>query len=763
MGESANIIDLEDGWFMLHRRIVKLINQLASAASQHYEPSTRDYMYIYSTVYKMCNQEPPNEYSQQIYDKYCQSLKEYIISKVLPALRKELTDEFLVLRELVKWWEHYKAIIRYLSNMLYYVDDIFVQENELPSLAKVGFTCFRDQLVYYDMLSNIKDAAIKLINRERDGEKIDLPLLKSILHFFLQIGIDSMDFYKNNFEVHILEDTETYYSGKAALWILQYSPAEYLVKAEDCLKHEKNRVASHYLHSSAEQKLLEKVSNELLARYETQLLEDSRCHAWLNAGNKTDLSRMYRLFSTIPKGLEQIAKIFSQNITSKGTALLIKWADALKHEVIDMRDTLPGIQEHSFVHQVMEFHDTYMDFVEHVFGNNKLFLIALGNVFDVIWNEKVAGITCAELLAAFCNTLLKSGASGNMLDDQMDSELEKALNLVRYLDDTRLFSEFCRKTLANRLLFNKDANESQERRFLSKLKLHCDVVDTSKMEVMLNDFALSRETQATFLDISKKNLRIDFSVTVLNTIRWPTWERSELNLPSEMVNCVEVFKQFYSTQHKRRKLTWIYSMGTCDIISKFDLKIIEITATTHQAVTLLLFNDSQTLTYEDIKFELNLPDEDVEPLLQSIACTDFKILLKQPSNKTISPSDSFEFNRGFTHKLNRIKLPLPKKKVTETLKKDRARAIEAAIVRIMKRRRALHVQELYIECIEQLQRIFKPKIKEIENGVEELISRDFLEKDEKNPDLYIYVDLPTDPIQTNLMRNKTQMSATTDS
>ena len=39
------------------------------------------------------------------------------------------------------------------------------------------------------------------------------------------------------------------------------------------------------------------------------------------------------------------------------------------------------------------------------------------------------------------------------------------------------------------------------------------------MEVMLNDFALSKETQATFLDISKKNLGIDFSITVLNTIK----------------------------------------------------------------------------------------------------------------------------------------------------------------------------------------------------------------------------------------------------
>ena len=160
---------------------------------------------------------------------------------------------------------------------------------------------------------------------------------------------------------------------------------------------------------------------------------------------------------------------------------------------------------------------------------------------------------------------------------------------------------------------------------------------------------------------------------------------------------------------------------------------------------------------------MNLPDEDVEPLLHSIACTYFKIILKHPSKKTVSPSDSFEFNHGFTHKLNRINLPLSKKKVTKTLKKDRASTIEAAIVRIMKYRRDLHLQELYIECIEQLQRISKPKIKEIKNGVEELISRDFLQKDEKNLDLYLYVDFPTDPIETNLMRNKTQMSATTDS
>ena len=44
----------------------------------------------------------------------------------------------------------------------------------------------------------------------------------------------------------------------------------YMLKAEECLRRERARV-SHYLHSSSEQKLVEKVEHELLAVYATQL------------------------------------------------------------------------------------------------------------------------------------------------------------------------------------------------------------------------------------------------------------------------------------------------------------------------------------------------------------------------------------------------------------------------------------------------------------------------------------------------------------
>ena len=48
-----------------------------------------------------------------------------------------------------------------------------------------------------------------------------------------------------------------------------------------------------------------------------------------------------------------------------------------------------------------------------------------------------------------------------------------------------------------------------------------------------------------------------------------------------------------------------------------------------------------------------------------------------------------------------------KKKVIEDVDKDRRYAIDASIVRIMKSRKQLPHQQLVLECVEQLGRMFK--------------------------------------------------------
>jgi cullin 1 len=71
---------------------------------------------------------------------------------------------------------------------------------------------------------------------------------------------------------------------------------------------------------------------------------------------------------------------------------------------------------------------------------------------------------------------------------------------------------------------------------------------------------------------------------------------------------------------------------------------------------LLLFNAGDRLSYADIKGQLNLTDEDIVRLLHSLSCAKHKILNKDPSTKTVTPADSFEFNGKFTDKMRRIKV-----------------------------------------------------------------------------------------------------------
>ncbi|KAI8566078.1 hypothetical protein RHMOL_Rhmol02G0011700 [Rhododendron molle] len=698
-------IDLDQGWEFMQKGITKLKNILEGQPEPQF--SSEDYMMLYTTIYNMCTQKPPHDYSQQLYDKYRESFEEYITSTVLPSLR-EKHDEFM-LRELVKRWSNHKVMVRWLSRFFHYLDRYFIARRSLPALHEVGLTCFRD-LVYLELNGKVRDAVISLIDQEREGEQIDRALLKNVLDIFVEIGMGQMDSYENDFEAAMLKDTAAYYSRKASNWILEDSCPDYMLKAEECLKREKDRV-SHYLHSSSESKLLEKVQHELLSVYATQLLEKehSGCHALLRDDKVEDLSRMYRLFSKIPKGLDPVSSIFKQHVTAEGTALVKQAEDAASNKKADKKDVV-GLQEQVFVRKVIELHDKYLAYVNECFMNHTLFHKALKEAFEVFCNKGVGGSSSAELLATFCDNILKKGGSEKLSDEAIEETLEKVVKLLAYISDKDLFAEFY-------------------------------------SSVVVTDLTLARENQTNFEDYLGNNPNanpgIDLTVTVLTTGFWPSYKSFDLNLPAEMVKCVEVFREFYQTKTKHRKLTWIYSLGTCNINGKFEPKTMELIVTTYQASALLLFNSSDRLSYQEIMTQLNLTDDDVVRLLHSLSCAKYKILSKEPNTKTISPTDHFEFNSKFTDKMRRIKIPLPpvdeKKKVIEDVDKDRRYAIDASIVRIMKSRKVLGHQQLVMECVEQLGRMFKPDFKAIKKRIEDLITRDYLERDKDNPNLFRYL------------------------
>eukprot|EP00253_Pinus_taeda_P013230 PITA_13230 len=556
-----------------------------------------------------------------------------------------------MLKQLVKRWENHKVIVHWLSKWFSYLDRYFVKMNYLTPLRDAGFMCFQ-QHVYHEINATARNAVLALIYSEREGERIaDWSLLENVLNFFVDIGMDDVGkgLYENDFEAQMLEDTRNYYSTKAALWISLFSFPDFLKKAEECLKQEEERV-SHYLHSTTKKKLLLIVQNELLSPYLTQLVQNEHegCPALLRDHKKDDLSRMYRLFSKISKGVDTIASCLIQQVTTEGR-IIAKQAEEEE-------------DSNALVGNFIQLQDRYVEYVEDAFQKNIIISKGLILGFEAICGNDVGGSTFAEILAIFSDNLLSKGG-------QVIAKLAEQ-NGKRY---------------------------------------------TSKMEFMIKDLVIASEGKSAFdeyLGSGNINLATELRVKVLTTPFWPISQSyiSQPNLPSDIANYVQVFKAYYSTQNERRKLTWIYSLGTYNIRGNFDNQMeIEMTVSTYQAMILLLFNDHEKLSRAEIKSELNLADDKhVDKHLHSIAGSKYKILLKQPANtKIVSDADTFEVNPNFSS--------------------------------IMKSRKVLDCSRLLNECFNELKSLFKPDVKAIKNEIEFLISKDFLELDQENPQNLKYV------------------------
>lgn len=100
-----------------------------------------------------------------------------------------------------------------------------------------------------------------------------------------------------------------------------------------------------------------------------------------------------------------------------------------------------------------------------------------------------------------------------------------------------------------------------------------------------------------------------------------------------MATAVEAFQRYYELNTKNQKLKWIYSLGTCHVNTKFDKNPIELIVSPLQAAILVLFNKETTLSYDTIKSQLNLVDDEVVRLLHLLSCE-----VVTPRSQSVEPN-----------------------------------------------------------------------------------------------------------------------------
>jgi cullin 4 len=158
--------------------------------------------------------------------------------------------------------------------------------------------------------------------------------------------------------------------------------------------------------------------------------------------------------------------------------------------------------------------------------------------------------------------------------------------------------------------------------------------------------------------------------------------------------------------------------------------------------------------------------KDLIPTLQSLAMGKAKLLVKRPHGKEVQPGDEFLLNVKFEDRRRKFHVnaiqqqetvsslhnlwcshlthphplqPEEDKETSRHIDQDRSYAIDAAVVRIMKGSKRLKFEELKTKTVEALKAHFVPNIADIKKQIESLVMREYLERDEKDKNMYCYV------------------------
>jgi len=748
----ASVVPLEDGWEKIRNEGIKVLEEfLDSGHIRATVPQQADlkkprnvfskanYAELYTTVYNMCTQRTPNNWSEQLYRRYGEAMSDYVQRMVIPALRDK--TDIPLMKELLHRWSNHKIYVKWMDRFFTYLDRYYVKLQSVEPLANRGFSIFH-QLVFQECKKDARTALLRVINLERQGEHIDQDLVKGIIDMFIDLGIGNLNVYTAEFEEAFLPATNDYFVRQASGWLSEDSFPEYLRKAEVALNAEEKRV-SDYLHRSTQPKLKHVVIQALLAQPQNHLMEKETGVVYLLENDKSaDLARMHRMFSLVDNGLLPISQAFRQYVQDRGNRIVDERVEQMK-----VATKADAMGDPSFIQTLLDLHDRFKGIVNECFSQDSLFQKSLKEAFEVFINRDIGKFSFAALMSSFCDRILKK--SGERLsDDQVELLLTKMVELFSFLSDKDLFAEIYRNQLSKRLLYETSASEDAEKSMIAKLKMKCGAQFTSKLEGMITDLSLASDLQKDFrehcdqLPTGKAALGgIDFNVTVLTTGFWPSYQVQDANLCPEMLKAIQVFHNFYNGRTQHRRLQWIHSLGQATIAAKLNNRRHDLIVNTYQAIILLLYCKDEVHDTTFIQNSTGLDAALTKKLLATLACSKYKILNKSSEAKGVEDGEKFSPNDGFQCQHRKIKIPPPTSEEThnkERVEEDRSIAIEAAIVRIMKMRKQLSHQQLVTEVLTQLA-FFKPNPKLIKQRIEHLIEREYLERDPNQASMYRYL------------------------
>jgi cullin 1 len=750
--------DVQATWLYLEAGVDKIMTGLREGMDM------KTYMGLYTCIHNFCtaqkavhgtgaqsfasshNRGGAHLLGEELYQHLIEYLRDHLHG--VQEQSKQHVDEAL-LTFYIKEWNRYTTAGQYNNHLFRYLNRHWVKR-EMDEGKKSIYDIYTLHLVRWkeDMFvgaqESVMRSVLRLVEKQRNGETIEQSQIKSVVDSFVSLGLDeadstksTLDVYKEYFEGPFLKATADYYDNESKQFLAENSVVEYMKKAEVRLEEEKERVPLYLLSEimtplmrTCERSLIENHSNAL--REEFQILLDN--------DKQDDLARMYKLLARIPEGLDPLRNRFEAHVRKAGQAAIEKVAQ-------DGDNVEPRV----YVQALLEVHTQYQDLVNRSFNGESEFVRSLDNACREFVNRnklcKSGSSKSPELLAKYTDTLLKKSNAKMTEEDDLEKLLVQLMTVFKYIEDKDVFQKFYSRMLAKRLVQTTSASDDAETSMISKLKEACGFEYTNKLQRMFQDMQISKDLNSSYKEWLQENLdaddlksAIDATYHVLGTGFWPLNPPTTPFTPSQvLVQTYERFGRFYNHKHQGRKLTWLWQLCKGEMKANY-LKVqgTKVSPTfqvsTYQMAIMLLFNDSDTLSYDDIAQATALNKETLDPSLGVFIKA--KILLAEPEGAKPESGTNYKLNTGFKTKKMKMNLNIGIKSeqkqeaedTHKTIEEDRKLLMQSAIVRIMKSRKKMKHQQLVSETIAQIKNRFMPRVPDIKKCIDILLEKEYLER-----------------------------------
>jgi cullin 1 len=602
----------------------------------------------------------------------------------------------------IKEWKRFTDAAKYNNHLFRYLNRHWVKR-EMDEGKKNVYDVYTLHLVkwrddfFNKVHDKVMDAVLKLVEKQRNGETIDQLQVKAIVESFVSLGLDdndptksTLDVYRLHFERPFLASTKEYYENESKRFVAENSVVEYMKKAESRLEEEKERVGL-YLHPDIMKQLMD-TCNEALITSHSILLRDE-FQVLLDSERTDDLARMYKLLSRIKDGLDPLRNRFETHVRKAGLAAVEKVATQGEN-----------FEPKIYVDALLEVHGKYQQLVNVAFTGESEFVRSLDNACKEFVNRnqicKSSSTRSPELLAKYTDSLLKKSAKAAD-ETELEELLVQIMVVFKYIEDKDVFQKFYSRMLAKRLVHTSSVSDDAETSMISKLKEACGFEYTNKLQRMFQDVQISKDLNSSYKEFEDKLISddsgakraTDSTYQILGTGFWPLQPPSTPFAPPAEVNkAVELFTKFYDNKHNGRKLTWLWQLCKGEVRANY-IKSGKVPYTfqvsTYQMAILLLFNDNDKISYDDIEQLTNLNSENLDPAI-NILCK-ARVLLPKPEDAKPAKGTSYILNHNFKNKKVKVNLNITVKSEQKVEAEDTHKTIEEDRKLLLQVRRSLQL------------------------------------------------------------------------